>query len=149
MNIITAIRQIRADSGCAPSKKVDLFIVTEKKNLINKALVYIEKLANVNEIKFIESKDELSVKTVSVVLDKTELYIPLGELVDAEKEIARLKGELNKVESEIARANGKLSNNGFLAKAPKNLVDEEREKLNKYIDMRKKILLNIKEIEEM
>jgi valyl-tRNA synthetase len=149
MNIITAIRQIRADSGCAPSKKVDLYIVTEKKNLINKALVYIEKLANVNEIKFIESKDELSVKTVSVVLDKTELYIPLGELVDAEKEIARLKGELNKVESEIARANGKLSNNGFLAKAPKNLVDEEREKLNKYIDMRKKILLNIKEIEEM
>ena len=149
MNIITAIRQIRADSGCAPSKKVDLFIVTEKKNLINKALVYIEKLANVNEIKFIDSKDELSVKTVSVVLDKTELYIPLGELVDAEKEIARLKGELNKVESEIARANGKLSNNGFLAKAPKNLVDEEREKLNKYIDMRKKILLNIKEIEEM
>ena len=149
MNIITAIRQIRADSGCAPSKKVDLFIVTEKKNLINKALVYIEKLANVNEIKFIDSKDELSVKTVSVVLDKTELYIPLGELVDAEKEIARLKGELSKVESEIARANGKLSNNGFLAKAPKNLVDEEREKLNKYIDMRKKILLNIKEIEEM
>ncbi|MBR3804384.1 MAG: valine--tRNA ligase [Clostridia bacterium] len=149
MSIITAIRQIRADSGCAPSKKVDLFIVTEKKNLINKALVYIEKLANVSEIKFIDSKDELSVKTVSVVLDKTELYIPLGELVDAEKEIARLKGELNKVESEIARANGKLSNNGFLAKAPKNLVDEEREKLNKYIDMRKKILLNIKEIEEM
>ncbi|MBO7214652.1 MAG: valine--tRNA ligase [Clostridia bacterium] len=149
MDIITAIRQIRADSGCAPSKKVDLFVVTEKKNLINKALVYIEKLANLNGVKFIDSKDALDGKTVSVVLDKTELYIPLGELVDLDKEVIRLKGELEKVESEIARANGKLSNNGFLAKAPKALVDQERDKLNMYIDMRKKILANIKELEEM
>ncbi len=148
MSVITAIRQIRADTGCAPSKKVDLYIVTEKKRLIEKASIYIEKLANIGTIKFIENKDEIGVKTVSVVLDKTELYIPLGELVDLEKEVIRLKGELEKVESEIARANGKLSNNGFLAKAPKALVDQEREKLNKYIDMRKKIKANIKEISE-
>ena len=146
MSVITAIRQIRADTGCAPSKKVDLYIVTEKKRLIEKASIYIEKLANIGTIKFIENKDEIGVKTVSVVLDKTELYIPLGELVDIDKEVVRLKGELEKVESEIARANGKLSNNGFLAKAPKALVDQEREKLNKYIDMRKKIKANIKEI---
>ena len=146
MSVITAIRQIRADTGCAPSKKVDLYIVTEKKRLIEKASIYIEKLANIGAIKFIENKEEIGVKTVSVVLDKTELYVPLGELVDLEKEVVRLKGELEKVESEIARANGKLSNNGFLAKAPKALVDQEREKLNKYLDMRKKIKANIKEI---
>ena len=148
MSIITAIRQIRADSGCAPSKKVDLYIVTEKKRLIEKALIYVEKLANIGKVNFIQAKEEITVKTVSVVLDKTELYVPLGELVDLDKEVVRLKGELEKVESEIARANGKLSNNGFLAKAPKSLVEQEREKLNKYIDMRKKILANIKEISE-
>ena len=148
MSVITAIRQIRADTGCAPSKKVDLYIVTEKKRLIEKASIYIEKLANIGAVKFIENKEEIGVKTVSVVLDKTELYVPLGELVDLEKEVVRLQGELEKVESEIARANGKLSNNGFLAKAPKALVDQEREKLNKYLDMRKKIKANIKEISE-
>ena len=147
MSVITAIRQIRADSGCAPSKKVDLFVVTEKKRLIDKAMIYLLKLANINKVNFIESKEQIDVKTVSVVLDKTELYVPLGELVDLDKEVARLKGELEKVEAEIARANSKLSNNGFLAKAPKNLVEQEREKLNKYIDMRKKILKNIKEIQ--
>ena len=147
MSVITAIRQIRADSGCAPSKKVDLFVVTEKKRLIDKAMIYLLKLANINKVNFIESKEQIDVKTVSVVLDKTELYVPLGELVDLDKEVVRLKGELEKVEAEIARANSKLSNNGFLAKAPKNLVEQEREKLNKYIDMRKKILKNIKEIQ--
>ena len=148
MSIITAIRQIRADTGCAPSKKVDLYIVTEKKRLIEKASIYVEKLANISSVKFIESKDEITVKTVSVVLDKTSLFVPLGELVDLEKEVIRLNAELEKVESEIARANGKLANNGFLVKAPKALVDQEREKLNKYIDMRKKIKANIKEISE-
>ena len=148
MSIITSIRQIRADTGCAPSKKVDLYIVSEKKRLIEKSAIYIEKLANIENLKFIASKEELTQKTVSVVLDKTELYVPLGELVDFDKEIARLKGELEKVEAEIARANGKLSNNGFLAKAPKALVDSEREKLNKYIDMRKKITKNLKELKE-
>ena len=88
-------------------------------------------------------------KVVSQVLDQTELYIPLGELVDATKELQRLEGELSKIESEISRANGKLANRGFLEKAPKSLVDSEREKLYKFIDMRAKILQNIKEIKEM
>ena len=78
-------------------------------------------------------------KVVSQIIDKAELYVPLGELVDFNKEIIRLKEELKKVESEIARANGKLANRGFLDKAPKALVDAEREKCDKYIEMRNKI----------
>ena len=146
MGIITAIRQIRADTGCVPSKKVDLYIVTESKRLIEKGSIYIEKLAGINSIKFIDSKDSINVKTVSVILDKTELYIPLGELVDIDKEVKRIEGEIEKVEFEIQRANGKLSNNGFLAKAPKSLVDQERDKLNKYIEMRQKLVQNLKEL---
>ena len=61
-------------------------------------------------------------------------------------EIERLEKELNSVENEIARASGKLSNKGFLDKAPKSLVDSERAKLNKYIDMREKLLAQIKDL---
>jgi valyl-tRNA synthetase len=108
MSIIKTIRQIRLETGCAVSKKVELYVVSEKAKLIEKCSVYIEKLAGVSKINFIKCKDELEVKVVSQVLDKTELYIPLGELVDAQKELLRLKGELEKVEAEIARASGKL-----------------------------------------
>ena len=64
-----------------------------------------------------------------------------------EKEIERLNKELETVEAEIARANNKLSNNGFLEKAPKKLVDSEREKLNNYIDVRKKLISQIKDLQ--
>ncbi len=149
MNIIKTIRQIRLETGSAVSKKVELYVVSEKFKLIEKCSVYIEKLAGVSKINFINSKNELQVKVVSQVLDKTELYIPLGELVDAQKELLRLKGELEKVEAEIARASGKLANRGFLDKAPKALVDAEMEKREKYIEMRAKINANIKQISEL
>ena len=68
-------------------------------------------------------------KTVSAVCLAGELFIPLGDLVDFEKEIARLNKELATVEKEIERAKGKLSNQGFLSKAPAQLVEAEKEKL--------------------
>ena len=74
------------------------------------------------------------------------MFIPLGELVDINSELERLEKELANVENEIARAGGKLSNNGFLEKAPKALVDAEREKLNKFIDMRDKLKKQLTDI---
>ncbi|MBR5439045.1 MAG: valine--tRNA ligase [Clostridia bacterium] len=149
MSIIKTIRQIRLETGCAVSKKVELYVVSENAKLIEKCSVYIEKLAGVSKINFIKNKNELAVQAVSQVLDKTELYIPLGELVDAQKELARLKGELEKVEAEIARASGKLANRGFLDKAPKALVEAEMAKREKYVEMRAKINANIKQISEL
>ena len=106
----------------------------------------MEKLSGVSDICFIENKSALTEKFVSQVIDGAELFIPLGDLVDLQSELTRLKGELNTVEKEIARANGKLSNNGFLEKAPKALVDNERAKRDKYLDMREKLMAQIKDL---
>lgn len=147
MNIIKSIRNIKAQVGAVASKKVKLYVKTEQKKLVKDTLLYIEKLAGVQEIEFIGAKEELAEKTISQIIDGFELYIPLGELVDTEKEIERLKGEKEKAENEIQRASTKLSNAGFLEKAPKELVDKEREKLNKFIELRKKIAAEIKSYE--
>ena len=144
--IIKTIRNIKAKLGAAPSKRVTLYVKTENKKPLKNGAVYVEKLAGVSGIEFIEDKSTLTEKVVSQVIDGFELFVPLGELVDFEQEIKRLEGELNSVQSEIARASGKLSNNGFLEKAPKALVDSERAKLNKYIDMREKIMAQIKDL---
>ena len=139
MSVIRSIRNIKVQVGCAPSKKVPLYIVTNEKKTFSDASVYIQKLAGVGDITFIDSKETLNEKTVSQVTEVCEIYIPLGELVDTEKEIARLTEELKKIDGEIKRASGKLSNNGFLDKAPKALVDAEREKRDKYIEMKAKL----------
>lgn len=144
--IIKTVRNIKVTYGAAPSKKVNLYVKTDKKSAIKNGSAYIRKLAGVEKIDFIQNKNELNEKTVSQIIDSVELYVPLGELVDFDKEVERLSKELESVEMEVKRASGKLSNNGFLEKAPKQLVDSERAKLDRFIDMRIKL---IKQIEDL
>ena len=90
---------------------------------------YLQRLASASDVA-LGGKDALAgEKVVSAVCAAGEIRIPLGELVDFAKEIARLEKEKKNLENEIARAKGKLGNQGFLAKAPAQLVEQEREKL--------------------
>lgn len=145
--IIKIVRNVKAQSSAAPSKRVTLYVVCENPATIKRGSVYIEKLAGVSEIKFISDKSALTEKAVSQVTGDAQLFIPLGELVDIAKEIERLKKELSNVENEIVRASGKLSNNGFLEKAPKALVDAERLKRDKFIDIKDKLEKQLQDLE--
>ncbi|MBP5686774.1 MAG: class I tRNA ligase family protein, partial [Clostridia bacterium] len=83
--IIKSVRNVKAKTGAAPSKKVNLFITAEKAQRIKACALYIKKLAGVSEIFFISDKSELKEKVVSQLISGAELYIPLGELVDLKK----------------------------------------------------------------
>ena len=144
--IIKTVRNVRSKTGAAPSKKITLYIATEKVAAVKAGVSYIKKLAGISEVKFIKDKSELTEKIISQVIDKAELFIPLGELVDFDKERERIQKELENVENEIARASGKLANKGFLDKAPKALVEQERAKYDKFIDMRNKLNERLKDI---
>ena len=141
MKAIKSIRALRKDMNVSQTKKTAIYIVPSdgKEKMLKETAVYIEKLANGNEIVF--GKPE--VKSVSVVSDIAEFYIPLGELVDVKKEVERLTKELENTENEIMRAQGKLNNAGFVAKAPAQLIENEKAKLQKYIDLKEQIELSI------
>lgn len=128
MEIVSAIRNVRAEVGVAPSKKVNIMMVTDNERYITRCHAYIEKLAGVSGIHYI-ARDEIPDKASSKVTAACEIYIPLGELVDIDKEIARLKGEMEKVQKEIDRSSGMLANPGFVSRAPAALVEAERTKL--------------------
>ena len=146
MEVIKAVREVKVETGCAPSKKVNVYLVTDAKRLIQSNAECICKLAGAECVKVISSQEEAGEKLITKVTSIGTLYIPMGELVDAEKERARLNAELDRVMGEIKRADGKLNNHGFISKAPKKLVDAEREKLNKFIEMRDKILSQLENL---
>ena len=139
IDLIKTVRAMKVAVNCPPTKKVKLFLVTDAKRLINLYKGAIVRLAGASEISFIESGSEVGEKTVSQVCEICHVFIPLGELVNIEEERKRLEKELDRVMGEIARAGGKLANGNFVSKAPKKLVDDERAKLEKFIDMKKKI----------
>ena len=139
IDLIKAVRAMKVSVNCPPSRKVHVFVLTEAKRLVTANKSCVQRLAGASEVSVIERGAEAGEKTVSQVCEVGQIFIPLGEMVDLEKERARLEKELERVMGEIARAGSKLANNNFVAKAPKKLVDDEHAKLEKFIDMKKKI----------
>jgi len=123
--IIRSVRNLRAETGAAPSKKLTLYIITAEKAFVEKSAAYIAKLANVGDLRFIASREELNEKVSNVLLEHSEIFIPLGELIDVDKELERLNKDLSKVKMEAERCTNLLRNAGFVAKAPKQLIDKE------------------------
>ena len=139
-DIITEIRNLRANLNVHPSKKAELIFVTTKyTELINKSEEFLKKLGFSDKIIVQENKDGIASNAMSIITEGLELYIPFEELVDVEEERKRLEEEKKKVLSEIERASKMLANPGFVNKAPEAKINEEKEKLNKY----KEILENI------
>ncbi len=146
MEIIKAVRAMKKDADCPPSKKVELFLVSSAKRLIQTNKDSIMKLSGASALSFVDSASDVEGKTVSAITSVAEIYVPLGELVDIEKEKARLAAEIERIDSEIQRAQGKLNNPSFVGKAPQKLVDAEKEKLEKYEDMKAKCLAQLQSL---
>jgi len=136
---IRAIRNLRSEMNVPPSKKAALTIVSERTDIYNeKTEAFFVKLASASSVTVLsEYHDEKSVQTVT---ENAVVYIPLAEMIDFEKELARLEGEKKNTLFEIERLEKKLSNEGFVAKAPAQVVEGERAKLTKYRDTLEKIM---------
>ncbi|MEE1043022.1 MAG: hypothetical protein UH854_03560, partial [Clostridia bacterium] len=80
------------------------------------------------------------------VVNKAEIFMPQDDLVDKVKEIERLNAEKKRLEDEIKRVENKLSNESFVAKAPKAVVDKEKEKGEMYREMLNKVLEGLEKL---
>ena len=138
---ITAIRTRRAEMNVPPSKKAKLYVVTKYGETFTRAAKILEKLASASEV--IITNGYESDDAVSIATDAGSLYIPLAEVIDFEKERARLLAEQKKNDGEIERIEKKLSNEGFVSKAPAAVIDGERAKLRKYLEVREALTASL------
>lgn len=141
MDGIRNVRNVRSEMNVPPSKKAKVIMVPSEDKLeaVEAGKDYFKTLASASEVEVREDEVGIPEDAVSVVIDGVKIFIPLDELVDFEKELERLNKEKAKLEGEIKRVNGKLSNQGFLAKAPQKLVDEEKAKKEKFEEMMKSV----------
>ena len=133
--IISEIRNVRANMNIHPSKKAELIFVTNMEEEINQAKDFILKLGFGSDIKVQTNKEGIKDNAISIIKGNIELYIPFEGLVDIEKEKQRLQEEKTKLENEVLRCQKMLSNPGFVNKAPEAKINEEKGKLKKYEEM--------------
>ena len=137
-DIIVNMRNIRANMNVVPSKKTKIIFVTNKyKEVIEKSKDFLIKLCFAENIQIQENKENIPENAISILQKDLEVYIPFEELVDIQKEKERLNAEKERLEKEVERAEKMLSNQGFISKAPKQKIEEEKAKLENYKEMLK------------
>ncbi len=134
--IIRLIRNLRAELGLKPSEKVPVYLISDNDELINflKTLVDdIQILTKSSEVFIFKTnavdKKEFA-KSFSGIISDLEVYLPFQDFVNIDALKERLTKDLKKVTIELENLNKRLSNKNFVDKAPKDIVDECRFKLN-------------------
>ena len=135
MDLIRAIRARRAEMNVPPSKKAELMIVTNQAEPYQQGLHFIQRLAYASNVIFPETAPADVTGLVSVVTHDATAYLPLSELVDLAAERERIAKELEKAKNGLRITEGKLANEKFVAHAPENVVNAEREKVAKYQEL--------------
>ena len=127
MTAVRAVRNRRAEMNVPPSKKARLDIVTKEKELFSDGAKFFQRLASASSVAVSDDENTFDLaSSVSVVTEIATIYLPIAELVDFEAEKKRLNKELEEVEKKLAQINGKLNNQGFLAKAPEKVIEEQK-----------------------
>ncbi|PJN50661.1 Valine--tRNA ligase [Paenibacillus sp. GM2FR] len=148
MDVIRAVRNIRAEVNVPMSKKVELQLKPvsgQIASIIDRNADYIRRFCNTSEYQSslaLEAPD----KAMTAVVTGVEMYLPLAGLIDIAQEITRLEKEIQHLNSEVERVEKKLNNPGFVSKAPEKVIEEERAKLADYSDKRSKVIARIEEL---
>ena len=129
MAFITSIRSIRSQMNIPPKKQLPV-LLKESTELDQQRLTanqdFLSRLANLESISLLEGEAPAA---ATALVGKMEILIPLEGLIDKGAEISRLEKEITKLEKVIKQSSGKLSNENYVAKAPAEVVQNERNKL--------------------
>ncbi|WP_074670960.1 valine--tRNA ligase [Selenomonas ruminantium] len=142
METIKTVRNMRAEVGAAPSKKSELILNFTDESLravFTENQSYLDKLASSDPITILPAGADKPENAMAGMVNGVEVFLPLKGLIDVDKETARLTKELEKLDKEISRLAKKLGNEGFLAKAPADVVAGEKEKLAGYEEKKKSV----------
>ncbi|MCF0135038.1 MAG: valine--tRNA ligase, partial [Lachnospiraceae bacterium] len=132
---IRNIRAIRLQMNVPPRQKAEVIVVStdpKVRETFEIGASFLTMLASASSIKVQADDAGIPDSAVNLPVRDGHIRIPMEQLVDLAAEKARLEKEKKRLEGELKRLEGKLSNQGFLAKAPAAVIEEEKAKQNKY-----------------
>ncbi|MBW1916851.1 MAG: valine--tRNA ligase [Deltaproteobacteria bacterium] len=151
MEVVTAIRNIRAEMNVPLTTrvKVDLFTPHPSSlRILRTHRHFLRVLARVGELN-IEFTGQPPRAAAKAVVDTVEIYLPLSGILDFSEEDRRLAKEMEKLSKDLTNAQKKLANEDFLAKAPEEVVEREKEKVHVWSEKLAKLRSHREKIREL
>ncbi len=129
IRLVTEVRSVRSELNVPAGAMVHLQVKDAGAVTLSRFQTHsatIQRLARVEQVEFIATSPP---QAASMVLDEMTVYLPLIGLIDVAQERVRLEKEIQKLQQEITKLRQKLDNQEFVAKAPQDVVAEQRQRL--------------------
>ncbi|MCX7798246.1 MAG: valine--tRNA ligase [Melioribacter sp.] len=126
-NIITSIRNIRAEMNIPPAKKINVYLKTDR--ITEAQSKYIKSLVKVDQL-VVDSNIQKPKASASAVVKGCDIFVPLEGLIDLHVERHRIQKEIARLSSLLEGVKKKLSNESFISKAPAEVIEKEKNKMN-------------------
>jgi valyl-tRNA synthetase len=139
IDLITAIRSVRVEMNIPAATMLPLVLANASPQTAIRARhwsEFIQRLARIAEISFADAPPQ---GAVQLVVRGDVAALPLKGVIDLDAERARLAKEMAKCDADIARVDAKLNNPNFVARAPEEVVEEEKEKREEAVVRKAKI----------
>jgi valyl-tRNA synthetase len=129
--LMLGVRQIRGEMKISMAKRIDIIVANASAEDLRRLADFeplLSKLAKLESVRVLEASEDAPMSATTLV-GEMEVLVPMAGLIDKDAELARLDKEIGRLEGEVQRVGGKLSNQGFVAKAPAEVLEKERAKL--------------------
>jgi valyl-tRNA synthetase len=149
IELIRSLRNLRLERNIKPDIKPKVYIKTDDLSMANQLSlweIYVKRLANFDQVII---SNEVPEDSVALVLSWGVAYVKLKEIVDVQAELKRLLDEKERLLKEVERSEKLLSNQNFLQKAPEKVVNEEKEKYERYKQMLLSVVQQIERLESL
>ncbi len=141
--VVTAIRNLRAESKIPPAQRLKAIIISKNAKLIKSESEIIKNLARLESLEVL-AKGKKPSGSLSALLSGVEIFLPVSDTINIEKEVERLEKEALEINDFILHLKQKLENERFLERAPKEIIKGEKEKLQISKERLKKITQQLK-----
>jgi valyl-tRNA synthetase len=128
IGLVSGVRSVRAEMNVPPAAKIGLLLKDAGEETAARLQRHRDVAITLARLSSARVSSEIPKGSVQFVLGEAVVALPLGDVIDFDKERARLAKDLKKAQDEIARFDAKLSNAAFVAKAPEEVIDEQKEK---------------------
>ena len=149
--VIVAVRNVRGEMNISPAKALPIYLArgdaTDKRRL-DENRQFVSKLASLESITWLENPSEAPLCATALAGD-LEILVPMAGVIDVAAELSRLDRDIGKITIEVNKLSGKLSNAKFADKAPAEVVEKERQKLEDFESSLSKLLEKRSAIAEM
>src|ERR1035437_4079580 len=140
VRLISDTHSVRADMNVPAAAKIKMLLKGASAVNRQRLKTYNDIICRLARLETADVSEDATQKgAIQIVLDEANIILPIADVVDIDQERSRLKKEIDKVSQNIEKINRMLSNPGFLAKAPEEVVEEQKETMRDAENVKQKL----------